>query len=111
MELQKINKTLQSSISEEIYYKIIAQLDKDFVMSGIQYDFNNLSPNELLICLREIVEHLLSQDYGTLLTLFYRMDIPQNAINLETENNVEDEIVALILKREFLKIQMRMKYS
>ena len=111
MELVKLNTVLNSSINEEIYIKIVAQLDKDFVMSGIQYDFNNLSPDELLICLREIVEHLLSQDYSALLNLFYRMDIPQNALDLDTENKVEDEIVNLILKREFLKVQMRMKYS
>ena len=111
MELIQLNSILKASINEEFFSLLVTQLEKDFIMSGIQYDFNNLSPNELIICLHEIVEHLLSKDYSTLLSLFYRMDIPQNAINFDTENNIEDELVSLILKREFLKVQMRIKYS
>jgi hypothetical protein len=39
------------------------------------------------------------------------MDIPESAINFSDETTVEQQLVNLILRREFLKIKLRMKYS
>lgn len=111
MDLEVLHSALESQIDEKFYYKLIAQLEKDFVMSGINYDFSDLLPNQLLNALYEIVEELLSKEYPTLLNLLYRMDIPESSINFNEVISVEQHLVNLILKREFLKIQLRMKYS
>ena len=111
MELSVLNTTLKATVSEEMYLKIVAQLEKDFVMSGIQYDFANLTPDELLISLKEVVEELLSKEYGTFLNLLYRMDIPESAISFTEEEEVENHLVKLFLKREYLKVKSRIEFT
>ncbi len=111
MELEPLNRTLETTLDQEVYQKLIEQTQKDFMMSGIQYDFSDLSPQELMNSLYEIMEELLSKEYATLLNLLYRMDIPETAIRNQDTEDIQQHLVELILKREFLKVQMRMKYS
>ncbi|MDA9262321.1 hypothetical protein N9P55_00980 [bacterium] len=111
MELQVLHSALEAEINEDFYYKLIAQLEKDFVMSGINYDFSDLQPDQLLNALYEVIEELLSKEYPTLLNLLYRMDIPESSINFSDDITAEQHLVNLILRREFLKIKLRMKYS
>ena len=111
MELESLNKTLDTTLNEELYQKILSQTEKDFVMSGIQYEFSDLKPQELMNSLYEIVEELLSSEYATLLNLLYRMDIPESSIRNTVSEDIQQHLVELILKREFLKVQTRMKYS
>lgn len=111
MELEVLNKTLDTTLNQGMYLKLIQQIQKDFVMSGIQYDFLDLSPQELMNSLYEIMEELLSKEYATLLNLLYRMDIPESSIRNQETDDVQQYLVELIVKREFLKVKMRMKYS
>ncbi|MEN8927347.1 MAG: hypothetical protein ABF242_07095 [Flavobacteriales bacterium] len=111
MDLQPLNSTLESQIDEDFYHKLIAQLEKDFVMSGINYDFSDLLPNQLINALYEVVEELLSKEYPTLLNLLYRMDIPESSINFNEQMTAEQHLVNLILRREYLKIKLRMEFS
>ena len=74
MELEILNTTLQTKLNGEVYAKLISQIEKDFVMSGITYDFSDLEPQALINSLHEIVEELLSKEYATLLSLLYRME-------------------------------------
>ena len=111
MDLQILNSTLEAEINEVFYRKLITQLEKDFVMSGINYDFSDLLPDQLINALYDVVEELLSKQYPTLLNLLYRMDIPESAINFSDEITAEQHLVNLILRREYLKIKLRMQYS
>ena len=111
MELETLNSTLQTELNAELYAKLVSQIEKDFVMSGIRYDFSELQPQALITSLYEIVEELLSKEYATLLSLLYRMDIPESSIKLQETEDVQSHLVDLILRREFLKVKMRMKYS
>lgn len=111
MELEVLNKTLDTTLNQGMYLKLIQQIQKDFVMSGIQYDFLDLSPQELMNSLYEIMEELLSKEYAALLNLLYRMDIPESSIRNQETDDIQQYLVELIVKREFLKVKMRMKYS
>ena len=111
MDLQVLNITLETELNENLYQKLVCQLEKDFVMSGITYDFSDLLPEQLVNYLYEVLEELLSKEYPTLLNLLYRMDIPESAINFNNDTAVEQQLVNLILRREFFKIKLRMKYS
>jgi hypothetical protein len=111
MELEPVNTRIQETVPEELYHKLVAQIEKDFILTGIKYDFNNLKPTELIVCLNEIMEELLNKEYPVLLSLLYRMDIPESAINFGEEETVELQLVNLILRRQFMKVKMRMKYS
>ena len=111
MELEILNTALKSQLSEDIYAKLVSQIEKDFIMSGIEYNFSDLKPQELINALHEILEELLSKEYAALLNLLYRMDIPESAIKLQETEDIQSHLVNLILRREFLKVQMRQKYS
>ena len=111
MELEILNNTLEAQLNQDIYSKLVSQIEKDFVMSGINYDFSNLKPQALINSLHEVVEELLSKEYAVLLSLLYRMDIPESAIKLQETEDVQSHLVNLILRREYLKVKMRMKYS
>ena len=111
MELEILNTKLKTELTVDLFHKLVSQLQKDFVLTGIQYDFSDLDPNQLINSLNEIMEELLNKEYPTLLNLLYRMDIPESAINFNDEITAEQHLVNLILRREFLKIQLRMKYS
>lgn len=111
MELEKLDQRLQTQLTPALYTKLVEQIQKDFVLTGIEYNFSDLSPVELIHSLNEVMEELLNKEYPTLLNLLYRMDIPESAINFGEEETVEMQLVTVILKREFLKVKMRMNYS
>ena len=49
MELEIINTRLESQLNKEIYQKLISQVEKDFVMSGINYDFSDLNKSGYIV--------------------------------------------------------------
>lgn len=111
MNLPALNTLLETKVSNDLYAKLVAQLDKDFKLTGINYDFENLTPNELLVCLHEVVEHLIQKEYAVFLNLLYRIDIPENQVEPTSRFTLEENVVNLILKREWLKVQLKIKYS
>ena len=111
MNLPALNTLLEAEVSSDLYAKLIIQIEKDFNLTGIKYDFENLTPSELLICLLEVVEHLIKNEYGVFLNLLYRIDIPENQVNPTDYLTLEENVVVLILKRQWLKVQLRLKYS
>ncbi len=111
MNLPALNTLLEAEISDDLYAKLVTQLDKDFKLTGINYDFENLTPSELLICLYEVVEHLIQKEYSVFLNLLYRIDIPENKVEPTDTLTLEENVVVLILKRQWLKVQLRLKYS
>lgn len=111
MNLPALNTLLEAQVSNDLYTKLVTQLDKDFKLTGINYDFDNLTPSELLVCLYEVVEHLIQNKYAVFLNLLYRIDIPENQVEPTDSFTLEENVVNLILKREWLKVQLKLKYS
>lgn len=111
MNLPALNNLLEVDVSSDLYQKLVAQIDKDFKLTGIDYDFDNLTPNELVICLYEVVEHLITKEYATFLNLLYRIDIPEQKVQPTDTFTLEENVVYLILKRQWLKVQLKIKYS
>ncbi len=106
-----LNQVLEVTPSQEIYQKLIQQLDKDFRFTGISYDFETIEPQYLMNALVDVVEHLLSKEYATFLNLLYRIDIPESKVKPIDGYTLEQSIAILIVKRQWLKVQLRMKYS
>jgi hypothetical protein len=111
MNLPALNTLLEAEITNHLYAKLVVQLEKDFNLTGIKYDFENLTPSELLVCLLEVVEHLIQNEYAVFLNLLYRIDIPENQVKPTDTLTLEENVVFLILKRQWLKVQLRLKYS
>lgn len=106
-----LSKILDVTPNDDIYQKLIEQLDKDFRFTGISYDFNEIEPKYLMNALVDVVEHLLSKEYATFLNLLYRIDIPESKVKPLDGYTLEQSIAILIVQRQWLKIQLRMKYS
>ena len=106
-----LSQVLEISPNQEIYQKLIQQLDKDFRFTGISYDFEAIEPQYLMNALVDVVEHLLSKEYATFLNLLYRIDIPESKVKPIDGYTLEQSIAILIVKRQWLKVQLRMKYS
>ncbi len=111
MQLPALSNMLETTVSDDLFTKLVSQFEKDFTMSGVSYNFEGLTPQTLLVCLHEVVEHLLRSEYSTLLALLYRMDVSQSSITSFDDYTVEESLVIIMVKREWLKVQLRLKYS
>lgn len=100
--------------SENLYSKLIEQINKDFNFANEAIDFpKSTSPEELKIQLHEKIYRLIQYKYTELLNLLYIIDVPEeNMKQLDGSDTFElaEQISFLILKREWMKVWFRNKY-
>ena len=105
---------LSEAEKENLYDKLIEQINKDFNFANEAIDFpKSTSPEELKIQLHEKIYRLIQYKYAELLNLLYIIDVPEeNMKQLDGSDTVElaEEIAFLILKREWMKVWFRNKY-
>ena len=84
MKLPIINNTIaliNNIESELLYGKLANQLQKDFLLIGLEYQFSECKdPQDLLDFLTEIVAMLLQKNFNDFLNLLYRIDISEEKI-------------------------------
>ena len=107
---------LLESISEKhLYADLIAQLNKDFMLSGVRIEFDpHSTPEQLVQTLRNRIEHLILHDFNDFLNLLYVVDISEFEVkNLDKEHagKMADELTVLLLKRLWKKVWYRNKLS
>lgn len=105
---------LSEAEKENLYDKLIEQINKDFNFANEAIDFpKSTSPEELKIQLHEKIYRLIQYKYAELLNLLYIIDVPEeNMKQLDGSDTVElaEQISFLILKREWMKVWFRTKY-
>ena len=105
---------LSEAEKENLYDKLIEQINKDFNFANEAIDFpKSTSPEELKIQLHEKIFRLIQYKYAELLNLLYIIDVPEeNVKQLDGSDTVElaEQIAFLILKREWMKVWFRNKY-
>lgn len=105
---------LSEAEKENLYLKLIDQINKDFNFANEAIDFpQSTSPYELKVQLHEKVYRLIQYKYAELLNLLYIIDVPEdNVKQLDGSDTVElsEQISFLILKREWMKVWFRNKY-
>jgi hypothetical protein len=105
---------LSEAEKENLYDKLIEQINKDFNFANEAIDFpKSTSPEELKIQLHEKIYRLIQYKYAELLNLLYIIDVPEeNMKQLDGSDTVElaEQIAFLILKREWMKVWFRNKY-
>ena len=105
---------LSEASEENLYPKLLEQLNKDFNLANEPVDFPaSTSPEELKIQLHEKIYRLINQRFAEYLNLLYIIDVPENQIKqLDGSDLVElsKEVSFLILKREWQKVWFRNKY-
>jgi hypothetical protein len=105
---------LSEAEKENLYSKLIEQINKDFNFANEAVDFpQSTSPHELKVQLHEKIYRLIQYKYAELLNLLYIIDVPEdNVKQLDGSDTVElsEQIAFLVLKREWMKVWYRSKF-
>lgn len=105
---------LSEAENEQLYSKLIDQINKDFNFANEGIDFpQSTTPYELKIQLHEKIFRMIQYKYAELLNLLYIIDVPEdNVKQLDGSDSVElsEQIAYLILRREWMKVWFRNKY-
>ena len=103
----------QASV-ENLYLKLVEQINKDFNLANEGIDFPmSIAPEELKIQLLEKIYRLIQYKFAEYLNLLYIIDVPENEIKqLDGSDIVElaGQVSFLILKREWQKVWFRNNY-
>lgn len=105
---------LSEAEKENLYLKLIEQINKDFNFANEAIDFpQSTTPYELKVQLHEKIYRLIQYKYAELLNLLYIIDVPEdNVKQLDGSDTValSEQIAFLVLKREWMKVWFRNKY-
>lgn len=105
---------LSEAENENLYSKLIEQLNKDFNFANEAIDFpQSTTPYELKVQLHEKIYRLIQYKYTELLNLLYIIDVPEDNIKqLQGMDTAElsEQIAYLILRREWMKVWFRNRY-
>ena len=103
----------QASV-ENLYLKLVEQINKDFNLANEGIDFPmSIAPEELKIQLHEKIYRLIQYKFAEYLNQLYIIDVPENEIKqLDGSDIVElaGQVSFLILKREWQKVWFRNNY-
>ena len=105
---------LSEATKENLYLKLIEQINKDFNSANEPVDFPlSTSPAELKIQLHEKIFRLIQFKFAEYLNLLYIIDVSENEIKkLDGSDlvNLSENVAFLILKREWQKVWFRNKF-
>lgn len=115
----QLPQTFENLISEaeslKLYHKLIQQINKDFLLSNIDLDFDeNILPSSLKYLMHEIVFKLIQEKFAEYLNLLYIIDVSENKIKqLDGSDTLKlsEDVTFLILQREWQKVWFRNTYS
>lgn len=99
---------------ENLYLKLVEQLNKDFNLANEAVDFPmSTTAAELKIQLHEKIYRLIQYKFAEYLNLLYIIDVAEEEIKkLDGSDLVilAEQVAFLILKREWQKVWFRNKY-
>ena len=105
---------LSKAQNENLYSKLIEQINKDFNLANEPIDFpQSTSPHELKVQLYEKIYRLIQYKFAEYLNLLYIIDVPEETVKqLDGSDLVElsEQVAFLILKREWMKVWFRNRY-
>jgi hypothetical protein len=110
---EHIEALLVDATKEELYQKLIIQLNKDFALANIEESFSyDISPETLKRELHAIVYQLIQEKFAEYLNLLYILDVSEAKIKaLDGSDVVElsEQVVFLMLQREWQKVWFKNK--
>ena len=105
---------LSEAEGENLYLKLIEQMNKDFNLANEGIDFPmSISPNELKIQLHEKIYRLIQYKFAEYLNLLYIIDVPEDQVKKLDGSDIvilSEQVTYLILRREWQKVWFRNKY-
>ena len=105
---------LSEAEKENLYLKLIDQINKDFNLANEGIDFpQSTTPHDLKVQLYEKIYRLIQYKFAEYLNLLYIIDVPEETVKqLDGYDLVElsEQVSFLILKREWMKVWFRNKF-
>ena len=100
--------------AENLYLKLIEQINKDFNLANESIDFPlSTKPMELKVQLHEKIYWLIQYKFAEYLNLLYIIDVAEDQVKKLDGSDVaalSEQVAFLILKREWQKVWFRNKY-
>ena len=100
--------------NENLYNKLVKQLNKDFLLANIDLDFDDeVLPTSLKYMLHETVFRLIQEKFTVYLNLLYIIDVSEDKVRQLDGSDIvllSEQITFLILQREWQKVWYRNKY-
>ena len=100
--------------SENLYQKLIEQINKDFNLANEGIDFPlSTKPEELKVQLQEKIYRMIQYKFAEYLNLLYIIDVSEAQIKLLDGADISElsnQVSFLILKREWQKVWFRNRY-
>ncbi len=100
--------------SENLYQKLIEQINKDFNLANEGIDFPlSTKPEELKIQLHEKMYRMIQYKFAEYLNLLYIIDVSEAQIKQLDGSDISElsgQVSFLILKREWQKVWFRNRY-
>ena len=105
---------LSEAQKEELYIKLVEQINKDFTSANESIDFPvSVSPIDLKLLLHEKIYRLIQHKFAEYLNLLYIIDVPEDQVKKLDGSDLVDlseQVSFLILKREWQKVWFRNKF-
>ena len=118
MDFSKIQHTdllLAVIQKENLFDKLVKQVKKDLELIGIiNYFKEKPNPTDFFNSFKELIVHLIDNQFEIFLHLLYRMDIDENKIRwiiAESQVDIYDKITFIILKREWQKVWYKENFN
>lgn len=111
---QSTDELLQTAEKEDLYQKLIEQINKDFNLANEGVDLpKSTSAHELKVQLHEKIYRLIQYKFAEYLNLLYIIDVPEDQIKkLDGSDILElsEQVAFLVLKREWMKVWFRNRF-
>lgn len=105
---------LSEAQKEELYTKLVEQVNKDFMLANEPVDFAaDISPINLKVNLHDKLYRLIQEKFAEYLNLLYIIDVPEKeikALNGADLFELAEQVTFLVLKREWQKVWFRNRY-
>lgn len=105
---------LSQAQKEQLYTKLIEQLNKDFTLANEPVDFSEgISPFDMKMAVQDKIFRLIHHKFAEYLNLLYIIDVPEKdvkALNGGDIAELAEQVTFLILKREWQKVWFRNRY-
>ena len=113
-KVETIQELLSLAQAEELYRKLVAQLNKDLAYANTELSFKpDITPEKLKRDLHELVYILVNDRFADYLNLLYIIDVSEEKVKqLDGSDLVRlsEQVTFLILQREWQKVWYKNRY-
>jgi len=114
LSYQNTSEVLQAATQRDLYKNLIVQINKDLKYANLDCEFEyTITPQALANELCELIFNCINNKFADYLNLLYIVDVPEHQIKaLDGSDLVKltQNVVFLILKREYQKVWYKTRY-